>query len=55
MTKIRRFIITHDEVCPECDGYKEILKGLDGSQTCPECEGAGMVAGTTEVFDDEYN
>ena len=51
---MKNFIITHDEVCPECDGWKEVSVGLDDARTCPECNGTGEVAGLTEVFDDVY-
>ena len=51
---MKKFIITHDEVCPECDGWKEVLVGLDDARTCWECNGTGEVAGLTEVFDDDY-
>ena len=49
---MKKFIITHDEDCPECDGWKEVSVGLDDARTCWECNGTGKVAGLTEVFDD---
>ena len=51
---MKNFIITHDEVCPECDGEKEVSVGLDDARICWECNGTGEVAGLTEVFDDGY-